>query len=235
MASSTVRHRWIELQDIPCVTCGTIFSPKTSASKACSKKCLDTHWLNKRKLLWATDPQYRETRRLRHLSWKRNNRDSQNEKERERYAALKAEEKARLKELAANRYRKNKQHIKEINSAYRIRMRIEQPWKVHIATTRHRSKKEHIPFDLTDAWAKARWTGRCEITDIPFTIGVGNGPATPLSPSIDKIDPTKGYLQSNCRFVLHGVNCLKGTGDDALMFRIAQAIANSTYPRPEQS
>jgi len=86
------------------------------------------------------------------------------------------------------------------------------------------AEKRGIPFEITDDWARARWTGRCEITTLDFVRGgKGHGPH-PFSPSLDRIDPKLGYVPGNARFILWGCNALKGVGTDNDMLRIAFAI-----------
>lgn len=100
------------------------------------------------------------------------------------------------------------------------------PWRKIIAGARTRAARKHIPFDLTFEWGEARWTGFCELTKMPFvqrhnaTIGI-------FSPSLDRIDPTKGYTQKNCRFILLGVNGLKHDGTDEAMYLVAEALIKS--------
>ncbi len=85
-----------------------------------------------------------------------------------------------------------------------------------------RAKQRNLPFDLTDDWARARWTGRCELTGIEFRQSFVR--QNPFSPSLDRIDPRAGYVQGNCRFILAAVNYLKGSGSDMYMYAIAQAL-----------
>lgn len=102
------------------------------------------------------------------------------------------------------------------------------PWMKMVNAARLRAKKKNLPFDLTFEWAEQRWTGFCELTGIPFSPRY-NTSAGLFSPSIDKIDPKKGYVQSNSRFILFAVNNLKHDGTDEAMYLVAEAlIANRT-------
>jgi hypothetical protein len=104
------------------------------------------------------------------------------------------------------------------------------PWSTLVDSAKARAKDKAIPFDLTKEWAAARWTGRCEITNIPFVIGArGLGPK-PLAGTIDRVDPKLGYVQSNCRFILQAVNALKSTMTDAEMIVVARAIIENYAP-----
>lgn len=99
------------------------------------------------------------------------------------------------------------------------------PWLPLLSGARHRARKFGLPFDLDREWCEARWTGRCELTEIQFLLNteIRGG----FAPSIDKIVPEQGYIKSNCRFVLFAVNCLKHNGTDTEMYRVADALVSS--------
>lgn len=99
-----------------------------------------------------------------------------------------------------------------------------RPWKYILKSRMYDARKRGIEFSLTDEWAAARWTGHCELTGIPFDKpGNGLGPK-PFSPSVDRIDQSKGYLPTNARFVLWAVNAMRGVGSDEAMYEIAAAL-----------
>lgn len=107
---------------------------------------------------------------------------------------------------------------------YRTKQLQIRPWRYVFQSRRLAARGEGLPFELTDEWAKARWTGCCEITGLAFLKNPnGRGP-WPFSCTIDKIAPTLGYTQDNSRFILSGCNALKGVGSDEDMYKIASAI-----------
>lgn len=106
--------------------------------------------------------------------------------------------------------------------------RRKKRWIEMIKTAKDRAAKQGIPFDLTNEWGAQRWTGFCELTGLPFDDQVGKGETSPRSPSIDKIIPALGYVQTNCRFVLIAVNMMKGSGTDADVLAVAQAIVRKS-------
>ncbi len=107
----------------------------------------------------------------------------------------------------------------------RVHLRRQQKplWVTCLYNTRSMAKRKNRTFALTPAWAAARWTGKCELTGLKFERAGQSGPV-PRSPSIDRVDSTKGYTPDNCRFILAAVNAFRLNGSDAQMYRIANAL-----------
>jgi hypothetical protein len=90
-----------------------------------------------------------------------------------------------------------------------------------ICGARKRALPKGLPFDLDqhkpEITARVR-AGHCEMTGLPFDMGMGR---TFDSPSIDRIEPTLGYVYSNIRIILWGMNAALGTwGEDVLRERM---------------
>jgi hypothetical protein len=97
------------------------------------------------------------------------------------------------------------------------------PYSRLIAASKVRAQKRGIEHTLTLEWAKETWTGKCALTGIDFICR--NGKTNPFSPSIDRIDPAKGYTPENSRFILFRLNALKSSDtDDANALLIAEAF-----------
>ncbi len=107
-------------------------------------------------------------------------------------------------------------------SRYGKRVRQDKPWRELVRAARLRANKKNMEYSLSYEWAATRWTGKCEMTGIAFNI---RGTRTnPHSPSIDRIDNSKGYTPENSRFVLWAINSFKGTLSDREMFEIAKEL-----------
>lgn len=101
-------------------------------------------------------------------------------------------------------------------------MKARYPWLSILNGCISRSKKNGRPCDIDREWCVERWTGRCELTGIEFVL---NTPKRDnCAPSIDQIEPGKGYTKDNCRFILWMLNAFKFTGTDADMYRVAEAL-----------
>ena len=123
----------------------------------------------------------------------------------------------------------NERHPGVSRAALRKR-RAENPWYQSLYGSGQRAKDNELEHDLTAEWAIATYTGVCSLTGIPFIIAAksiaGRSGARPYSPSIDRINPLKGYTQDNCRWVLTAVNSFKGEMSDAEMLTIARALVD---------
>lgn len=136
---------------------------------------------------------------------------------------------ARQKKRRETKHEWYAEHDPKYYMNYRTKQLQRRPWRYVFQSRRLAAKADGIPFELTDEWAKARWTGRCEITGLLFLKNPnGRGP-WPFSCTIDKIDAKLGYTQANSRFILSGCNGLKGVGTDVQMYEIAAAITKAHF------
>lgn len=120
----------------------------------------------------------------------------------------------------------NEAWLRQLNLGYRVRDRREKPWQPLIRNAHTRSRAKGFEFNLTPDWAKARFTGKCELTGIPFQVYVNRRGPGPFVCSIDRIDQSKGYTQDNCRFILFCVNVMRGTMSDEDMILVAMHVAS---------
>jgi hypothetical protein len=91
--------------------------------------------------------------------------------------------------------------------------------KYLVAECRRRSAKKGLSFNLDQyiPELQARLDmGACELSGIPFKQTMG--PTTYDSPSLDRINPSEGYLYGNVRIVCYAMNCALGNwGEEALL------------------
>lgn len=218
-----------EQKTTDCAWCQTAFVKKRYDQKFCSKLCGQK--LHNSLAVWSERPNRENLNQNRmsryyanqekelekHRTWRREHLDEARAKDREEYRRNKDKHTARVK-----RYRAENPLLWK---KCRENARQKSPWKDCLSNARNRSLKKGFAFDLTREWCAEKYTGQCDITKLPFYFGTQNH--YPFSPSIDRIDSTKGYTQDNCRFVLFAVNSLKGIGTDEQMLQIAQAIVSS--------
>lgn len=121
-------------------------------------------------------------------------------------------------------------HRTKMNAHMMVRYhktRLNAPWRILLASAKVRAKKNLIPFSIDAKWCEARWTGKCELTELPFVLGAKGRIA--MSPSIDQIRAGEGYTPDNVRFVLWAINAAKGSDTDETLYRIAEALISRAF------
>lgn len=229
--------------DMQCPICQVEFAPRDPRQKCCSKKCGvkryeqtggrraqgKQKWIkhgaryraenNKR---YREDPVYREKfvgyMRQRRIEHPEKVRES-NEKNRS-----KPENRIRARKVSKTWHATNRDYANPRRQVRQQRRRNTHPWSILVKGAQARSREFGHAFDLTDEWATTRWTGYCELTGLPFDIGNRGVKRRLWAASLDKIDPTLGYIQSNCRFVLWAINAFKSNGTDEQMYLVAEAL-----------
>lgn len=77
--------------------------------------------------------------------------------------------------------------------------------------------------DFEAMWERSG--GRCEVSGIEFDCFPVEGKLKrPWTPSVDRIDNTKGYTPDNCRLICLAVNLAMNEWGEAVLFRIAEAL-----------
>lgn len=96
----------------------------------------------------------------------------------------------------------------ECNAAYMReylrRRRLGEPAKELWSRARKRAQKRGVPFSIqSDGLVVPK---RCPVVGIPLVVGGGR---SANSPSLDRIDPSKGYIEGNVRVICDYANRLK--------------------------
>jgi len=87
--------------------------------------------------------------------------------------------------------------------------------------SRRRASDKGIEFDLDKEWVDSHvYSGLCEVTGLPF---IYNG-HSPFTPSIDRIDSSKGYTKDNCRIVCKLYNFAKNIFSDDDVMLLSRAL-----------
>lgn len=252
-----------------CAQCGTEIFPKKGNKRFCSQKCSRASWLalngqygreKSKEWYWAHREQVSEKRKK--PPKQPSARTCQNcglefqaVSSARRFCTPKcnrswymSQDDNRLRKNAIHNIwcHKNSKRVCEHQKKYNRAETERYPWVPLVKRSKARAKKRGIPHTLTNEWGAGRWTGLCELTGLPFTEPSKRRGHNNRSyfPTIDRINPSLGYTQENCRFVLWAVNSLKGDNPDHDMYHIAKALIEraktdqerpSPRAQPEQS
>ncbi len=105
----------------------------------------------------------------------------------------------------------------ERHKAYRTKYVKKNRARMLIRGAQRRAAKMGLAFDLDRHQSEIQSridAGACELSGTPFNL---KGRRTHQSPSLDRIEPAKGYVYANIRVVCLAMNCALGNwGEDAL-------------------
>lgn len=96
-------------------------------------------------------------------------------------------------------------------------------------SVRTRAARENIRYDLSTDFILnlfAEQNGKCKMTGVPFELNQRRGRTniSPRLPSIDKIEPAKGYIKSNVQLVCFMYNQAKDVWTDNDVLKFAKAL-----------
>lgn len=101
-----------------------------------------------------------------------------------------------------------------------------------VANAKHRATKKGLEYDIdVDFIYDILKGGKCARTGIEFSLGY-NGKSfkdrNAYTPSIDKIDPTKGYTKDNVQVVCWWYNLSKSNFSDQTVLELCKKLVNHT-------
>ena len=136
----------------------------------------------------------------------------------------------RVRAYKAEYYQRNKDRWREYHKTWRDAWRSDPKRRAQLILTftATRAKRKGIDFDLTlDFLLGKIVAGKCEVTGLPFSFAEadrGKKKVHPYAPSVDRIDPHQGYVQSNVRVVVYHYNVAKADFSDNELLVLAHAL-----------
>lgn len=114
----------------------------------------------------------------------------------------------------------------EVQAEWRKRKKNDPTYRASrlLADATQRAKKNGLPIDIDLEWVSDRIVqGYCEVTNLKFDLRPAV-PARPFTPSLDRIDPRKGYTKENTRVVCWVYNRAKGVHSHSAVLILAEAL-----------
>lgn len=139
----------------------------------------------------------------------------------ERQRAVKKAWRDRNKDYNQQYYLNNKEKVKEqLRQKYQD-IKNEEPWRLAVRRARNRAREKGLEFDIDDGYIKSIWREDCPVLGIPlyaanFRSGMKRGQAKARpqdnSPTLDRIDSSKGYVKGNIIVMSYRANMIKNCG-----------------------
>lgn len=103
-----------------------------------------------------------------------------------------------------------------------------------LSSIKSRAKNKNIPFNLTHKYLISIATNTCPVFEIPL---LWERPSTSQelkktyfdSPSLDRLDPQKGYIEGNVVWVSMKANYIKSNATSTELLQVAEWLKNMGY------
>ena len=123
-----------------------------------------------------------------------------------------------IKEINRRWYKKNKKRIQEYYKTpkgKKVKKEKDRKWKENnpevrmLISSRASSKRRNLEHSISREYIKAIMCDTCPVFGMPLDFSLGKG-RLPSGPSIDRIDPSKGYVEGNVRVMSLKANRILG-------------------------
>ena len=88
---------------------------------------------------------------------------------------------------------------------------------------KHRSKQKGWDHDIDYEWIRDNITDKCPKCGVEYSYDL-DIKMNPFAPSLDRIDPTKGYTKENCIITSWIYNCGKNAYNEETLYIICKAF-----------
>ena len=95
-----------------------------------------------------------------------------------------------------------------------------------VSKAKRRAKDENLPFDIDLKYVLTLPSTHCPMLDLELAWCSGSTYREDNAPSLDKIDPKKGYVKGNVTWVSWRANRIKNDGTAQEHFKIANWLKN---------
>ncbi len=99
-----------------------------------------------------------------------------------------------------------------------------------VKNARQRAKDKNLAFNLDNNFVRSIVPSHCPIfnTKLEWSVQRGNGHCPlPSSPSLDRIDPSKGYVKGNVWIISHRANQIKSNASHEELKLVTEAVGRA--------
>lgn len=97
-----------------------------------------------------------------------------------------------------------------------------------VSDARNRAKRKHLKFDIDGEYVRSLIVARCPILGIPLEWSTLRGKGVIAnSPSLDRIDPTKGYVKGNVWIISYKANTIKNNATHEELKLVTKAVGEA--------
>lgn len=99
-----------------------------------------------------------------------------------------------------------------------------------LRSARARAKAKNLPFNIDNGYIRSIISSHCPIfgTPLEWSARRGGKPgALPNSPSLDRIDPSKGYVKGNVWIISYRANAIKNDASHEELKLVTEAVGRA--------
>src|SRR6266436_5014533 len=133
------------------------------------------------------------------------------------------------KEVLCERGRERRKQNRSKAAKQGIATRLRHLERYILRSARYRARKKNIPFSITVK--DIHIPSRCPVLGISLRSNLGNKKPGRDSPSLDRIDSSKGYVPGNVMVISWRANDVKGNGTIEELRRVADWMEMDAYQR----
>lgn len=99
-----------------------------------------------------------------------------------------------------------------------------------VKSARKRAKEKNLPFDIDHEYIRSLVVSHCPVFGMPLEWSTYRGKGTggiANSPSLDRIDPTKGYVKGNVWIISNKANSIKNNATHEELKLVTEAVGRA--------
>jgi hypothetical protein len=121
-------------------------------------------------------------------------------------------------------------HCKECTTSYRRDNPVIVQTGNMVKNARQRAKDKNLAFNIDNDYIRSITPSHCPIfnTKLEWSVHRGNGHhSLPNSPSLDRIDPSKGYVKGNVWIISNRANTIKSDASHEELKLVTEAVGRA--------
>jgi hypothetical protein len=123
-----------------------------------------------------------------------------------------------------------KSGCKQCDKQYRQNNPVMRQTQAMVWSARQRAKNKGLAFDIDHDYIRSIVPSHCPIFGMPLEWSVQRGGAAlilPNSPSLDRIDPSKGYVKGNVWIISNRANTIKNDASHEELKLVTEAVGRA--------
>lgn len=107
----------------------------------------------------------------------------------------------------------------------RLRYKADLPFSAYLTNKKNSLRKKGMTCELTAEYLESIWTGVCPVFQTKLLLPRSGACWGKHQPSLDRIIPSKGYVEGNVEWISHYANTIKNAANSSELYKVADHVA----------